>query len=283
MLKDLMKKTVALLLGLGILAGVTPAAYSSPEDDKKTFQGFFMKKFPQLKLQDFADGLYAIDPVSRASWEQMEEFPPYAVNIEEGQKLFGTPFANGKSYADCFENKGVAIKQNYPYFDAKTGKVKTLEQEINECREKNGEKPLPGGKGAIASIEAYMASTSRGKMMDTKITDDPRALAAYEAGKKFYWTKRGQFNFACADCHVQNSGALLRTEILSPALGHVTHFPVYRSNGGELITLHMRYKGCNELVRAKAFDFQSDEYRNLEYYMSYTNNGLMMNGPASRR
>jgi len=242
-----------------------------------------MKKFPQLKLQDFADGLYAIDPVSRASWEQMEEFPPYGVTVEDGEKLFNTPFANGKTYADCFENKGVGIKQNYPYFDVKTGKVKTLEQEINECREKNGEKPLPWTKDAIVSIESYMAFSSRGKLIDIKIPDDPRALAAYEAGKKFYWTKRGQFNFSCADCHIQNSGANLRTEMLSPALGQVTHFPVYRTSAGGMINLHKRYQGCNEQVRAKAFEAQSDEYRNLEYYMTYLNNGLLMNGPASRR
>ena len=33
--------------------------------------------------------------------------------------------------AKCFKNGGIGIKNMYPYFDASTGTVKTLEQEIN--------------------------------------------------------------------------------------------------------------------------------------------------------
>ncbi len=58
---------------------------------------------------------------------------------------------------------------------------------------------------------------------------------------------------------------LIRADKLSPALGHVSHFPVFRSKGGELGTLHRRYGGCNKQVRAKPFPAQSDEYRALEY------------------
>ena len=61
--------------------------------------------------------------------------------VDEGQAPFETPFKNGKRYADCLENGGIGIADTYPRFDAKTGKVKTLSTEINDCREKNGEKP----------------------------------------------------------------------------------------------------------------------------------------------
>ena len=47
----------------------------------------------------------------------MEDFPPYEFAVDEGEALFATPFANGKSYADCFANGGDGIRQNYPYFD----------------------------------------------------------------------------------------------------------------------------------------------------------------------
>jgi sulfur-oxidizing protein SoxA len=96
----------------------------------------------------------------------IEEFPPYDLAIDEGERLFKTPFKNGQTYADCFPNGGIGIRQNYPYFDAKSGTVKTLEQEINECRVKNGEDPLPWAKGKIASISAFMAYTSRGKPLN---------------------------------------------------------------------------------------------------------------------
>ena len=52
-------------------------------------------------------------------------------------------------------------------------------------------KPLKYKKGKIAAISAYMAYTSRGNKFAMEIPDDPRALEAYEDGKRFYYTKRG--------------------------------------------------------------------------------------------
>ena len=110
----------------------------------------------------------------------------------------------------------------------------TLPLAINDCRTANDEKPLSYLKGPIADLLAYMAFESRGQITQVEIpNDDPRALEAYEKGKNFYFARRGQLNFSCAHCHLGNSGTTLRTEILSPALGHTTHWPVYRSKWGE--------------------------------------------------
>ena len=88
---------------------------------------------------------------------------------------------------------------------------------------------------------------------------------------------------SCADCHVYNAGNRIRAETLSPALGQVTNFPTYRAKWGELGTLHRRYGGCNEQVRAKPYAAQSDEYKALEYFHTYMSNGQEWNGPAFRK
>ena len=80
------------------------------------------------------NGVYSIDLSSREQWESIEDFPPYEINIEQGEELFNTPFKNGNNYASCFENEGIGIRQNYPYFDEDRGEVVTLELAINECR-----------------------------------------------------------------------------------------------------------------------------------------------------
>lgn len=282
-----MKKTlISLALSVAVatpLLTQAETAKTDPAKDLEAFKAHFKKRFPNIPDEEYVNGSYAIDEIARSNWEAIEEFPPYEIDIEEGKELFNTPFKNGKTYASCFENGGIGIRQNYPYFDTKTGQVKTLEQEVNECREKNGEEPLKWKKGAIAKISAYMAYTSRGNKFNIVIPDDPRAIAAYEQGKKHFYAKRGQLNFACADCHVYSAGMQLRTEVLSPALGQVTHFPVYRSKWGELGTLHRRYGGCNKQVRAKPFPAQSEEYRNLEYFHTYMSNGLEVNGPGARK
>ncbi len=278
-----MKMIILASAAVCMLASLPVASYATPQDDLQSFRDFFYKRFPDTAKDDYINGVYSIDAGSREQWEAIEEFPPYELNIEKGEELFNTPFANGKSYADCFENEGIGVKQNYPHFDAESGKVVTMEAAINTCREDNGEKKLKTKKGKLADISAYMAYTSRGNIIDMEIPNDPRAIAIYEQGKQFFYSKRGQLNMSCADCHVHYSGYLTRSELLSPALGHVSHWPVYRSKWGGLGTLHRRYTGCNRNIRATPFKAQGAEYTALEYFHSYMSNGLKLNGPGSRK
>jgi sulfur-oxidizing protein SoxA len=276
-----MRTSITLIASL-VVGGLSGIAQADPNQDLAKFQEFFNKRFPGLSIHEFGNGAYALDPVARANWEAIEEFPPYEAGIEDGRVMWETPFANGKTYADCF-GTDAGINARYPRWDAEQKQVVTLPLAINQCREANGEAPLKYKKGSIADLTAYIAYESRGDVIDVEVPQDPDALAAYEDGKAFYYSRRGQLNMSCAHCHVQYAGSLIRTETLSPALGHTTGWPVYRSKWGELGTLHRRYSGCNEQVRAKAFEAQGEEYRNLEYFMSYMNNGLELNGPSARK
>jgi len=258
-------------------------ASASPEEDRKLITEYMVKRFPGVELSEFANGVYAIDEIGRQNWEAIEEFPPYEPFIDEGEQMWNTPFANGKGYSDCFPD-GPAIANKYPHWDKKKGMVITLPLAINACLEANGEKPLGYKKGKINAILAYIAYNSRGQVTQVEIpADDPRALEAYEKGKQFYFARRGQLSFSCANCHMQYAGQNIRADTLSPALGHTTHWPVYRAKWGDMGTLHRRFDGCNKQVRAKPFKAQGEEYRNLEYFMTYMNNGLPLNGPGARK
>ena len=278
-----MKKLLTVTLVLGLFGSFTLPVQASPEQDLKEFRDYFTKRFPNTPVNDFINGVYSIDAASREQWEEIEEFPPYELNLEKGETLFNTPFANGKSYADCFDNGGIGIAHRYPFFDQESGQVITLEGSINACRAVNGEQPLGWSKGAIADISAYMHYTSRGQVINVVVPDDPAAMAAYERGKNHFYAKRGQLNMACADCHVYYSGNKIRADLLSPALGQTSGFPVYRSKWGGLGTLHRRYGGCNKQVRAKPHKSQSDEYKALQYFHTYMSNGLEINGPSARK
>jgi len=279
-----MKKLLTIAAMIGLIGTVSLAVQANPQQDLAEFRAYFKNRFPDVPFNDYINGVYAIDQASREQWEAIEEFPPYELNVDKGQKLFETPFANGKTYASCFPNGGIGIKQNYPYYDDAKGKVVTLEAAVNECRTKNGEKPLKWKKGDIADISAYMAFTSRGKTIDVKVpVSDAGALQAYERGKDSFYAKRGQLNMSCADCHQYNAGNRVRADILSPALGHTSHFPVYRSKWGGLGTLHRRYGGCNKQVRAKPYKAQGVEYSDLEYFETFMGDGLEINGPGARK
>ncbi len=278
-----MKKWVIYTIAMAIVLGLPLVSQADPESDRKAFQDYFKNRFPNTAFDEFINGVYAIDAPSREQWEALEEFPPYEIAISQGEEFFKKKFANGKTLGDCFPGGGKGVADQYPYFDTKRGEVITLEIAINECLKANGEQTLKPNKGTIANVEAYMAFTTRGKKINEKIPNDPRAVDAYEKGKQFFYARRGQLNMSCAHCHVDNAGNKIRADILSPALGHVSHFPVYRTAWDEVGTLHRRFSGCNEQVRAKAFESQSPEYRNLEFFLTYMSNGLTWNGPGVRK
>lgn len=287
-----MKKLIIALAALAIAAPLVSQA--SPQSDLNKLKRHIAKKFPGVKYQDLANGVYALDKGRRIEWEAMEEFPPYEPGVEIGKSLF-KKYKVGK----CFKNGGIGIKQTFPYYDKKSGRVRTLEGDLMACLKSNGintkKEKLKFGKGKFAAISAYMAYTSRGKTINIKVPSG-KATRIYNKGKRFFYAKRGQLNFSCADCHVYNPGVMLRTMLLSTAIGQTTHFPVYRKKwqgkGGNPAlagfgTVQRRYGGCNKMVRAKPLKpkkgKQNASYVALEYFHTYMSNGLKINAPGVRQ
>lgn len=277
-----MNKLTFIILSILISHVAIPIVYAGPQEDLAAYQKYFKNKFPNLSAVDLSNGMYNFNQDKRSQWEDIMSFPPYEIAIDDGETLFTTPFKNGKTYAGCFKNGGIGIAHTYPRFDKKSGKVKTLAAAVNDCRVKNGEKPLPYLKGKIASILAYMANTSRGKPISVKVPDESAALAAYEDGKRIYFTRRGPRAFACSSCHWEAAGSRIRGNELSTAVGQATHFPSYRSKWGGMGTIQRRYKGCMKNIGAKPLKQQTEAMNNLEYFHRFLSNGIPMNAPGTR-
>jgi sulfur-oxidizing protein SoxA len=277
-----MKNLFKLLACFLLFNALNVFSQNTASDDRQLIRDYFTNKFPSIELKDYIDGAYIFDEKAKEQWLEIEDFPPYEFDIDHGKELFETPFTNGEFYASCFENEGLGIKQNYPRWSESQKMVITLEYAINQCREKNNEKPLVYGVGEMAQISAYMTYTSRDQIIDIKVPTES-SMQAYLQGKKYYFSKRGQLNMACANCHIVTSGLRLRNELPGPILGQVTNWPVYRSKWGKIGTIHHRFRECNSQVHTKPLEYQSEIYRNLEYFLSYISNGLLINGPSSRK
>lgn len=277
-----MRKLFIAMLPLMTLLIGSSVVNASPQEDLTAYQNYFKKKFPTLSAVDLSNGMYNFNQDKRSQWDDIMSFPPYEIAIDDGKKLFTTPFKNGKTYAGCFEKGGIGIAQTYPRFDKNSGKVKTLAAALNECRVKNGEKPLQYLKGKMASILAYMADTSRGKIIAVDVPNIPAALAAYNDGKRIYFTRRGSRAFACYSCHWEAAGQKIRGNELSSAIGQATHFPTYRSKWGGMGTIQRRYKGCMKNIGAKPIKEQTEAMNNLEYFHTFLSNGIPMNAPGTR-
>ena len=257
-------------------------AHASPEQDRAAFIALYHDKFPAAALEDYVNGALMLSADARAQFDSIMEFPPFQGDIDRGRTLWETPFRNGKTFASCYANGGRNIAGNYPYYDSGNDRVVTFEMDINRCLRDNGEAEYKfSDKATMGILTAYARTLSDAMRVDVRVAGTG-AIAKYEQGKKLYFTRIGQYNFACASCHMVNAGKILRTEILSPTVGQTTHWPVFRG-GDNLNTLHMRYRRCMEQMRASPFPAGSEELNNLEYFQSYLSNGLPMRASVYRK
>lgn len=282
---------LSLTMGLMLATGLTAQAGVDPEVQKDIdeYQGWFKKRFPTVPLEAYNDGVNSLPQYAerRANWEIIMEFPPYEAEMETAYELWAAPFKNGKTYADCFANNPPAAK--YPYYDNDKKDLITVEMDINNCLTANGEEPFTTKKmmrGNMALLVAAFREQANGEIIAPDV-EGAEALDWYRQGRQFYWAKRGQLNFSCANCHVHNAGNKLRGDVLSAGLGHTSGFPVYRTvwatKGKPWGTVHRRYAGCNKQVRAKPYKAQSKPYRAMEYYETVMNTGIPLKVPSQRQ
>ena len=276
---------ISLLLAIGIPPTVGAITEAEIIADIKAFQGFFKKRFPQVALVDYADGVNALPAYAerRANWELLMEFPPFAPEMDKARKEWTKPFANGKRLDDC----DLAPANTYPVYDVDSDDLRTLVGDINACLKANGEKPIKNVKRSkMARLVAAYRERFNGQPMAVDVSH-PGVQRWYEKGRHFYWAKRGQLNFSCANCHVDNAGMKVRGDVLSAGLGHGVGFPVYRTKwavtGKPWGTVHRRYGGCNKQVRANPFKAQGPEYKALELYEAVMNTGVPLKVPSQRQ
>ena len=272
-----MKKLLTAVVSLGLVAGTVSA--TDVEADRKAFVGYFNSIQPNVEFADYTNGVYAYDEGSREQFEEiLDGIPPYESDVEKGEEEF-EKFGMGNCAA--FKDLSTA-RLNYPYYDDEKSTVVTLEGAIIDCYKSQTGKKMGKMKGRIARLSAYISDQAAGGKINVKIESDG-AKAAYERGKQFFYAKRGQFNMSCADCHVYNAGKKARADILSPALGHTTHVPMYRVKWSGLGTLHRRYGGCLKNMRAKPLAALSEEFRDMELFHASMSNGLEITADRYRK
>lgn len=226
---------------------------------------------------DYVPGAAAFDPELRALIEQ--NAAAAGPVVEAGRKLWTQKFNDGRSLASCFPNGGRRVAATYPQFDPRLKRVITLETAVNQCLKSHKQAPYePSDPRTMGTVIAYLRSLSNGQKVAVRI---PAAAAdRFEQGRRLYYTRLGQRNFACASCHVQGAGKRYADKQLSPVIGQATHFPVIRD--GVPVTLQARMRECLELMGAAPFAFGSDDLNHLEYYLAYLSNGLPVKANAWR-
>ncbi len=215
---------------------------------------------------------------------QMDDFDnPGMIFVDAAQEVWDTADgAAGKSCADCHgaPEEGMAgVRAVYPKWNEAAGEVRTLEMQVNDCRENRMEaEPWKWDSGDMVNMTALISVQSRG--LPVSVAIDGPAAETWAKGKEIYYTRYGQLELSCANCHEDNYDNLIRADHLSQ--GQINGFPTYRLKNAKLNSTHARFKGCIRDTRAETFSPGSPEFVALELYVASRGNGLSVEGPSVR-
>ncbi|MXQ07467.1 sulfur oxidation c-type cytochrome SoxA [Alphaproteobacteria bacterium GH1-50] len=270
---------------MGLLAA---PAVAGPDSDSLVINGE-LEMVTETAAPEHLDG--AVGDTIYSGWRfrtdetqalQLDDFDnPAMLTVDKAIDYFNTvDGSEGKSCASCHEGpeEFAGLTASLPRVE--DGKLVVLEDIINGHRaEVMGAEPWKWSGQDMQGMVALIGLQSRGMPVDVKIDGD--AAPFWEQGKEMYYTRYGQLELSCANCHEQNYGNMIRADHLSQ--GQTNGFPVYRLKQAQLISKHNRFRGCIRDTRAETFAEGSDEFRALELYVASRGNGLSIETPAVRQ
>ena len=212
---------------------------------------------------------------------EMDDFDnPAFVFVEQAEDLWeAVDGSEGKSCASCHADVAEFAGLRAALPRVENGELVTLEDLINRSRvEHMGAEPWKWSGGQMTAMTALIGLQSRGMPVDVVI--DGEAAPFWEAGKELYYTRVGQLDMACANCHEDNYGMMIRADHLSQ--GQINGFPTYRLKNAKLNSIHGRFKGCMKNIRATPFSEGGDEFKALELYLASRGTGLSVETPSVR-
>lgn len=216
---------------------------------------------------------------------ELDDFDnPAFLWVDQGEELWSTvEGAQGKSCATCHNEASESMKgvrAAFPKWSEAKGKPLTLEHKINECRTERMEADAwKWESDQMLGMTSYVGLQSRG--MPVQVQTDGPMQEWWQRGKDLYYTRVGQLDMSCANCHEGYSGKMIRADRLSQ--GHINGFPTYRLKWQKIGSLHRRFKGCMQNIRAVGYKRGSDEFTALEIYAASRGQGMTVETPSVRQ
>lgn len=282
-----MKRTIAACAAFAVSTALASGVIAGPgpDEDKLMIDGVEIKSELEAPEGHPLDTLYSgwrfrSDETQALQTDDFEN--PAMVAVEYAIELWDTPAgASGKSCADCHGDVEdmAGLRAIMPKWSESAGQPWAMEQWINwSIREHQGGEGWKWESAEMLAMTALIGMQSRGMPMNPETGGE--AAAWYEKGKELYYTRVGQLDMSCANCHEDNYGNMIRADHLSQ--GQVNGFPTYRFKWQGLGSMHRRFSGCMKNIRAQPYKRGSDEFVALELYLSARGAGLGVETPAVR-
>lgn len=241
--------------------------------------------FIVLSMNSFSEPVSGYDFLSEQAKEiQDDDFQnPGYILIDQASDIFHNNDDEQQSCAKCHGQNGQFLKPKsiaqFPKYSDKLRAPLTLRDQIQQCWVDRLDKfPLLYDDPTLLALETFIRNLAKGEKVNVNINGKIKPF--YEAGKKLYFTRFGQMDMTCAQCHDIYTGQMLRGQKLTQ--GHTNGFPLFRLETQKMINLPQRLRECFRSLRAETFEQDSDEFRDLEVYLNARGNGLKIETPAVR-
>lgn len=267
-----MKSRISLILGALVALLSINVAWAGPDLSDPKLKPYIKGKF--------YTGYIVNDPTTREMQDDNFQNPGF-LWVEQAEELWSKVDGEEKKSCASCHNDPESLKGASPtYPKVVNGNLVTVEHRINECRtERMKAAEWKWESDEMLGMSALVRMQSRGMPINVKV--DGEAAEYFKKGEAFYHQRRGQLDLACIHCHVQNNGNMVRSELLSH--GMPNGFPTYRLKWQKLGSLHRRFRGCNNNIRAEPYKQGSPEYTALELYVMSRAAGLPVESPSVRK
>lgn len=284
-------KTKGILAATALSLALAGAVHADPAEDELVIEGedgsveIVTKTAPPAFLADTFDAIYSgwlfRDDTTR-DLERDDFDNPAMVFVDRGIDKWNAAIGTGgESCASCHEGPEsmAGLRAVLPRVDENTGKLMIMEDYINACvTDRMGLEKWGTTSADMKDMLSLISLQSRGLAMNVKI--DGPAAHYWEQGKEIYYTRFGQLEMSCANCHEDNTGLMIRSDHLSQ--GQINGFPTYRLKDAGMVSAQQRFVGCVRDTRAETFKAGSDEFKALELYVASRGNGLSVEGVSVR-
>ncbi len=253
------------------------------DEEVEQFQGFFLERFFSVSLEEFNEGPYSLPQSARqaATFHFLEQLPPYMHDLIPARSEWNRTY-NGVTLKKCMAQYPPA--NQFPYVI--DNQVMSIEMAILGCLALQDRSFAESDSMELAALTAVFREQARGLANQVSL-DDEKLKTLYREGRRIFWARQGQYNYSCASCHVQNAGNTLAGELVSPALGHTTAFPVYSQTrasraGNGWVTLHEQYQRCMSRMGVVTPTLGDQRLLALEVFQTMNDVSIPLKAPQSR-
>lgn len=237
-----------------------------------------------------AEDQMSMSESDKAMYAEMLENNPAAMDIAEGEELFGR-YIGTASYAKLLGVKEKELPKfiaGFPRLIKPAGKVITLSQSLQMAMADRNQAVPKLESDEMVKMTAYVKSLANGQKTSIDVKANKQMQEMMKLGQSVFEERRGGRGLSCNSCHSPDIiGTRLRMQAL-PDLGaketaSAGTWPAYRMTQSATVSFDKRMQQCMKNALLAELPLGSKEMVALEVYVTNKSKGNGIQIPGLKR